>query len=355
MNATEEMISLQHVVKTFPASGSSVHAVNDVTLRIRRGEIYGIVGFSGAGKSTLVRCINLLEKPTSGRVVVDGVELTSLSNRALNAERKKIGMIFQQFNLFASRTVADNVAFSLRHSGLNKKQLREKVRSLLAYVELEDKADAYPSQLSGGQKQRVAIARALASDPKVLLCDEATSALDPQTTTSILRLLKRLNQETGITMVVITHQMQVVKEICERVAVMEQGRVVEEGDVFSIFSRPQQPITKSFVDSANNNAVVETLLSGEEEGIDLSNAHGRLMRLRFLNEKATQAIVSRVSRECGVDLNIIAGTIEWIAHRSLGYLVIAIDGEEHRVRQAIRRLEESGVEVEVLKDAGAAG
>ena len=197
---TDTMIDLSHVSKTFQGA-NEVHAVNDVSLHINKGEIYGIVGFSGAGKSTLVRCINLLEKPTAGKVTVDGQELTSLKGRRLNQERKKIGMIFQQFNLFATRTVLDNVAFPLRYSGMSRKAIREKALALLRFVELEDKADAYPSQLSGGQKQRVAIARALASDPKVLLCDEATSALDPQTTTSILKLLKKLNAETGITIV----------------------------------------------------------------------------------------------------------------------------------------------------------
>ena len=223
------MITLEHIVKSFSGRDAAVHAVRDVSLTIERGSIYGIVGFSGAGKSTLVRCINLLERPTSGRVFVDGTELTALHGRALNEQRKKIGMIFQQFNLFATRTVFENVAFPLRYTGLSGQQIREKVTALLRYVDLGEKANAYPSQRSGGQKQRVSISRALASDPKVLLCDEATSALDPQTTASILKLLRRLNEETGITIVIITHQMQVVKDICQRVAVMEQGRVAEEG------------------------------------------------------------------------------------------------------------------------------
>ena len=233
------MIQLEHLSKTFPGK-DSVHALRDVSLTVRKGEIYGVIGYSGAGKSTLIRCINLLERPDEGTVRVDGVELTALGAWALNRERRKIGMIFQQFNLFATRTVLDNVAYPLRFSGMSRRDIREKAESLLRYVELGDKRDAYPSQLSGGQKQRVAIARALACDPKVLLCDEATSALDPQTTASILQLIQRLNREMGITVVMITHQMQVVKEACHRVAVMENGRVVEEGDVFSIFTHSRK-------------------------------------------------------------------------------------------------------------------
>ena len=257
------MITLEHIVKSFSGRNAAVHAVRDVSLSIERGSIYGIVGFSGAGKSTLVRCVNLLERPTSGRVIVDGTELTALHGRALNEQRRKIGMIFQQFNLFATRTVFENVAFPLRYTGLSGRQIREKVTALLRYVDLSEKENAYPSQLSGGQKQRVAIARALASDPKVLLCDEETSALDPQTTASILKLLRRLNEDTGITIVIITHQMQVVKDICQRVAVMEQGRVAEEGDVYTIFFHPQQAITRSFVRSADGNASLEEWLLGQ--------------------------------------------------------------------------------------------
>lgn len=354
METAHTMISLQHIVKSFAGKEAAVHAVNDVSLTIERGSIYGIVGFSGAGKSTLVRCINLLERPTSGRVYVDGTEMTALRGRALNEQRKKIGMIFKQFNLFATRTVYDNVAFPLRRSGLTGRQIRQKVTSLLRYVDLSDRENAYPAQLSGGQKQRVAIARALASDPKVLLCDEATSALDPQTTASILKLFKRLNEERGITIVIITHQMQVVKAICQRVAVMEQGRVAEEGDVYAIFAHPQQAITRSFVSSANNSASLEDWLLTRERDISSVNDSQRIYRLRFLGENATDAIVSRVSRSCGVDMNIIAGTVEWIAQRPLGYLMVAIDGDESQTARAVRQLEENGVEVEVLSRAESA-
>lgn len=223
-----KLIQLDHIVKTFDTGADKVHAVSDVTLHIKSGEIFGIIGFSGAGKSTLVRCINLLERPTSGTVTVDGKVLTDLPAKELREARKKIGMIFQHFNLMRSRTVGENVAYPLKGSGLTKQQIKAKVRELLELVDISEKENAYPSQLSGGQKQRVAIARALANDPKVLLCDEATSALDPQTTGAILQLLKHLNEKLGITIVIITHEMAVVKEICDRVAVMEHGNVVEE-------------------------------------------------------------------------------------------------------------------------------
>ena len=243
------MIRFENVSKTFVSGGRTIAAVKNVNLEIEKGKVYGIIGFSGAGKSTLVRCINLLERPTEGRVYVDNVELTGLSEAELRAQRKNIGMIFQQFNLFKSRTVYENVAFPLRKSKLTKVEKEQKIHQLLERVGLTEYKKAYPSQLSGGQKQRVAIARALANDPKVLLSDESTSALDPQTTKSILRLLKKVNEEMGITIVIITHEMQVVKDICDEVAVMEDGRVVEQGSVFEIFASPKQSITKNFVDS----------------------------------------------------------------------------------------------------------
>ena len=351
MEQEKVMISLRNIVKTFSENGSGVHAVRDVSLDIHAGEIYGIVGFSGAGKSTLVRCINLLEKPTSGQVIVDGVELTGLSSRRLNQERKKIGMIFQQFNLFGSRTVLQNVAFPLKYTGLSNSQITQKAKSLLEFVELSDKLDAYPSQLSGGQKQRVAIARALASDPKILLCDEATSALDPQTTTSILKLLKKLNQDLGITIVIITHQMQVIKEICQRVALMEGGQVVEEGDVYDIFARPQQAITKNFVDSAGNVHQIEGLLQ-EPSVLQSIQEGGRVIRMKFLDSSAGRALVSSVSRLYQIDLSIIHGSIEMIDGRSLGELVVIATGDPKQITQAIDYMRQCKVEAEVLLDAG---
>ncbi|MFR8818003.1 MAG: methionine ABC transporter ATP-binding protein [Butyricicoccus sp.] len=243
------MIELSHISKEFVSGKRTVHAVQDVSLTIDKGEIFGIIGFSGAGKSTLVRCINLLERPASGKVIVDGQDMLSLSAKELRQARKKIGMIFQHFNLMPSRTVAGNVAYPLRGSGLSKQQIAEKVQRLLDLVGIGDKAEAYPKQLSGGQKQRVAIARALANDPNVLLCDEATSALDPQTTKAILQLLKHLNETLGITVVIITHEMAVVKEICHRVAVMEHGKVVESAGV-QHFRQPED-ITRTSSTTSN--------------------------------------------------------------------------------------------------------
>ena len=264
------MIELKNISKDFGSGEKAVHAVRDVSLSIGSGEIFGIIGFSGAGKSTLVRCINLLERPSSGSVFVAGQDLTALSAKDLRAARKKIGMIFQHFNLMPSRTVAGNVAYPLKGSGLSKEDIQKKVATLLELVGIGDKADAYPSQLSGGQKQRVAIARALANDPQVLLCDEATSALDPQTTKAILHLLKHLNETLGITIVLITHEMAVVKEICDRVAVMEYGRVVEQGEVFTVFAEPKQDITKSFIHTTSNLQKVEELIA---EDSPVTRAH----------------------------------------------------------------------------------
>ena len=246
------MIRLENVSKTFTDSNKEVHAVNNVSLTINDGDIFGIIGFSGAGKSTLVRCINLLEKPTEGKVFVDDAEITALSGKELRKARKKIGMIFQHFNLMPSRTIFGNVAYPLRGSGLSKEEIKEKVHHLLELVGISEKENAFSGQLSGGQKQRVAIARALANDPNILLCDETTSALDPQTTKSILKLLQQLNQTLGITVVVITHEMAVVKEICNRVAVMDHGDVVEEGEVFHVFASPKEPLTRSFIKTTSN-------------------------------------------------------------------------------------------------------
>ena len=295
------MIELNHISKDFDSGPQQVHAVRDVSLTIEKGEIFGIIGFSGAGKSTLVRCINLLERPTAGTVTVDGQELTALPARELRQARKKIGMIFQQFHLMPSRTVFGNVAYPLRGSGLSKREIEEKVRGLLDLVEIGDKADAYPRQLSGGQKQRVAIARALANDPSVLLCDEATSALDPQTTKSILRLIQRLNETLGITVVVITHEMAVVKEICGRVAVMEGGRVVEQGEAFSIFARPREPVTQSFIRTTSNLQKIEELIAQDSPIVRLKPGE-LIVRLNYVERSPSEPVISEASRRFDVSL-----------------------------------------------------
>ncbi|MDF2925411.1 MAG: ATP-binding cassette protein [Paenibacillaceae bacterium] len=344
------MIRLEHICKTFHSSAGQVVAVNDVSLEIEKGRIFGIIGFSGAGKSTLVRCINLLEAPTSGTVTVDGQELTALSGKELRKARKRIGMIFQHFNLMRSRTVFGNVAYPLRGSGLSKKEIADKVRNLLRLVDIEDKENAYPSQLSGGQKQRVAIARALANDPKVLLCDEATSALDPQTTNSILRLLKRLNEQLGITIVVITHEMAVVKEICDRVAVMENAQVVEEGEVFSIFANPQQSITKDFLRTTSNLQKIEELLETDSPVTRLAPGE-IIVRLTYVEKNVSEPLISTVSRKFDINLNIIFANIEIVQNAPIGGTVAIVTGEPEQISAAIQYLLEKNVGVEVIADA----
>ncbi len=347
------IIELQNVNKVFETKNRTVEAVRNVSLHISKSEIYGIIGFSGAGKSTLVRCINLLERPTSGTVTVDGVDMTSLDERALRRERKKIGMIFQQFNLMPSRTAFDNIALALHGSGLTKAQIDEKVTKLLEYVDLSDRAQSYPSQLSGGQKQRVAIARALANDPTVLLCDEATSALDPQTTRSILALLRRLNQELGITVVVITHEMNVIKRICDRVAVMENGQVVEEGDVFSVFASPRKQITKDFISTTSNLSEIYRLVEDNDPIVDLKPSEVLVM-MRFQSSTVSEPLISTVSRKYDVVCNILFGDLEIISGAPLGGTVGIFSGEEKNVSAALDYLREQNISVEVIKDARAA-
>ena len=344
-----KMITLTNVSKTFVDSGKEVHAVNDVTLTVNKGDIFGIIGFSGAGKSTLVRCINLLERPTAGTVEVDGKELTKLSAKELRKERKKIAMIFQHFNLFPSRTIFGNVAYPLKGSGLTKQQIKDKVHSLLELVGISEKESAYPNQLSGGQKQRVAIARALANDPKILLCDEATSALDPQTTKQILALLQKLNRELGITIVVITHEMAVVKEICNRVAVMEHGNVVEEGDVFSVFAAPKEKITRDFIKTTSNLQKIEELISDNSPVVAINKGE-LIVRLSYIEKNASEPLISSVTEKFGLTLNIIFADIEIVQNAPIGGTVAIISGDPGRIDEALQYLKDKNVGVEVIKD-----
>ena len=362
------MIELSHISKEFVSGKRTVHAVQDVSLTIDKGEIFGMIGFSGAGKSTLVRCINLLERPTSGKVIVDGQDMLSLSAKELRQARKKIGMIFQHFNLMPSRTVAGNVAYPLRGSGLSKQQIGEKVQRLLDLVGIGDKAEAYPKQLSGGQKQRVAIARALANDPNVLLCDEATSALDPMTTQSILALLKDINERLGITVVVITHEMAVirqictrvaildgghmavVKEICHRVAVMEHGKVVESGEVFNIFANPREDITKNFIHTTSNLRKIEELIAEDSPVVKL-NPGELIVRLSYIQRNVSEPLISTVSRKFDIVLNIIFSDIAIVQNAPIGGTVAIISGSRDQITQAIAYLSEKNVGVEVIKDA----
>ena len=347
------MIRLEHVCKTFGEEKGGVPAVRDVTLHIEQGEIFGIIGFSGAGKSTLVRCINLLERPTSGTVTVDGQELTALSEKELRQARKKISMIFQSFNLLMQRTCLKNVCFPMELSGVPKAQAEKRALELLDLVGLKEKANAYPSQLSGGQKQRVAIARALANDPKVLLCDEATSALDPQTTNSILRLLKQLNRQLGLTVVVITHEMAVVKEICSRVAVMEHGKVAEEGEVFSIFASPKQPITQSFIKTTSNLQKIEELIAADSPVTHL-NPGELIVRLSYVQRNVSEPLISSITERFHVSVNIIFADIEIVQDAPIGGTVAIMGGKREQITQAIEYLIEKNVGVEVIRDARAA-
>ena len=344
------MIEFTHVSKDFGAGEKMVRAVRDVSLTIQDGEIFGIIGFSGAGKSTLVRCINLLERPTNGTVVVDGKEMTALSPKELRLARRKIGMIFQHFNLMPSRTVFGNVAYPLQGQGLSKQAIQNKVRKLLKLVDIADKETAYPSQLSGGQKQRVAIARALANDPKVLLCDEATSALDPQTTKAILTLLKDLNQKLNLTIVMITHEMAVVKEICDHVAIMEHGQVVELGEVFSLFADPKQPITQNFIRTTSNLQKIEELIAEGSPVVQLQPGEV-IVRLSYIQKNVSEPLISTLSQRFQISLNIIFADIEIVQDAPIGGTVAILSGEREQITKAMEYLIEKNVGVEVLKDA----
>ena len=344
------MIEFTHVSKDFGSGEKMVRAVRDVSLTIQDGEIFGIIGFSGAGKSTLVRCINLLERPTNGTVVVDGKEMTALSPKELRLARRKIGMIFQHFNLMPSRTVFNNVAYPLQGQGLSKQAIQNKVRKLLKLVDIADKETAYPSQLSGGQKQRVAIARALANDPKVLLCDEATSALDPQTTKAILTLLKDLNQKLNLTIVMITHEMAVVKEICDHVAIMEHGQVVEQGEVFSLFADPKQPITQNFIRTTSNLQKIEELIAEGAPVVQLQPGEV-IVRLSYIQKNVSEPLISTLSQRFQISLNIIFADIEIVQDAPIGGTVAILSGEREQITKAMEYLIEKNVGVEVLKDA----
>ena len=344
------MIEFTHVSKDFGSGEKMVRAVRDVSLTIQDGEIFGIIGFSGAGKSTLVRCINLLERPTNGTVVVDGKEMTALSPKELRLARRKIGMIFQHFNLMPSRTVFGNVAYPLQGQGLSKQAIQNKVRKLLKLVDIADKETAYPSQLSGGQKQRVAIARALANDPKVLLCDEATSALDPQTTKAILTLLRDLNQKLNLTIVMITHELAVVKEICDHVAIMEHGQVVEQGEVFSLFADPKQPITQNFIRTTSNLQKIEELIAEGSPVVQLQPGEV-IVRLSYIQKNVSEPLISTLSQRFQISLNIIFADIEIVQDAPIGGTVAILSGEREQITKAMEYLIEKNVGVEVLKDA----
>ncbi|MEK6455654.1 methionine ABC transporter ATP-binding protein [Caldifermentibacillus hisashii] len=335
------MIDIKNLTKTYFSKDREVKAVNNVSITIHDGEIFGIVGYSGAGKSSLLRCINLLERPTSGKITVDGVDLTKLDNKRLRQARLKIGMIFQHFNLVSQKTVAENIAFALKASKTPKNKIEKRVDELLDMVGLADKKDVYPGQLSGGQKQRVGIARALANNPKVLLCDEATSALDPTTTKSILNLLKKINKELNITIVIITHEMDVVKEICHRMAIMENGRIVEQGNVYDIFASPKEQLTKEFIQS---------VVSFDLPKATLRLLKGTLVKLLFRGEVAGEGVVSETLKKFQINGNFLHGSIEYIQERPLGIFIMELTGDQEEINKAIHYIEHRNAEVEVLNN-----
>lgn len=323
-------ISFEDVSKTFTVRGRRIDALRSVDLTVDSGEIFGIVGYSGAGKSTLLRTVNALERPTSGRVVVDGVEISSLTGRELYAARRNIGMIFQQFNLLRSRTVFKNIAYPLKLAGHTAEQIIDRVEELLEFVGLADKALAYPSQLSGGQKQRVGIARALATGPDILISDESTSALDPQTTGEVLELLTRINREKGVTIVLVTHEVDVVREIAHRVAVMDSGRVVETGSVYDVFSNPRNPTSRRFVSS-----VLRHVPSAETLDRLRARYPGRLVQVRIADDDGAGTVLSRVARDHGVDANVIYGGVDELQGRTFGTLTVELVGLPSDVDDAI--------------------
>lgn len=341
------MIELINVEKTYYSKAGDIHALNKTNLHIKEGEIFGIIGLSGAGKSTLVRCINMLEKPTAGQVFVDGAELTAMNDSQLRKARQSIGMIFQHFNLLASRTVYDNIAFPLEIQGLSKAEIEKRVRPLLELVQLETRANYYPSQLSGGQKQRVGIARALASNPKVLLCDEATSALDPQTTKSILELLLDINKKMHLTIVMITHQMEVVRTVCDRVAVIEHGDIIEEGSMIDVFTNPQHPTTKEFTKSVIN-AETPDMIKQKNLSATYVNGSKLLVRVSFLGDSAGEPIISSLVKRFSVDISILYGNIDQLKDMPFGTLIIEVCGDKEAIDHALDYLHKQNLKTEVI-------
>ena len=334
------LIEIKNLSKVYRDGDKDIYAVDNVSLKIDKGEIFGIIGLSGAGKSSLIRCLNRLEEPSSGSIEIDGVNITDLNQNDLRNERKDIGMIFQHFNLLDQKTVFQNIAFPLELLKKDKSEIENRVDELLRYVELEDKKHSYPSQLSGGQKQRVAIARSIANNPKILLSDEGTSALDPKTTQSILDLLKKIRDEFGITVVMITHQMEVVKDICDKVAIMENGKVIEENTVENLFTRPKTKTAMTFIDSLQGKA--------EEDIINPRDYDGMVIRLSFLGGSSKEPIVSKTIKNFDININILSGNINKLQKSSVGHLFLELIGEEDEIARAITSLEDEHVHVEVM-------
>ena len=341
------MIKLNNITKIFTLPDKKLTALDNVSLHVPKGQICGVIGASGAGKSTLIRCVNLLERPTHGAVIIDDVDLTQLSEAELVKTRRQIGMIFQHFNLLTSRTVFENVALPLELENKSKAEIQEKTTALLALVGLRDKHNVYPANLSGGQKQRVAIARALASDPKVLLCDEATSALDPATTQSILKLLKEINRTLGITILLITHEMEVVKRICDQVAVIDKGRLIEQGTVSEIFSNPKTELAQEFISSTFHITLPEEYL----ENLSDTPKHAKsypIIKFEFTGRSVDAPLLSQASKKFGVELSILTSQIDYAGGVKFGFTIAEVEGDEDAITQAKVYLMENNVRVEVL-------
>ena len=342
---SETMIRVENVSKTYTGKQGTVEAVKDVSLEISRGEIFGVIGFSGAGKSTLIRLLNGLETVTSGHIYINEKDITTLKRKELLKERQKIAMIFQHFNLLWSRTVEENIAFSLEIAGVPKAERKAKVAELIDLVGLTGREKSYPSQLSGGQKQRVGIARALANDPEVLLCDEATSALDPKTTKDILKLLVEINQELGLTIVLITHEMHVVRQICHRVAVMEEGRVVESGEVIEVFKNPQQPITRQFVGEERVDDEIDEVF----HHLSTSLRPGVAVRIQYLGDRTGDAVLSEAIRKLDATVSILQAKVNITQKGILGSMIILIEEESSKAEEVIEYLKQAEIIVEVLE------
>lgn len=349
---SRDIIKLDQIDVTFHQKKRTITAVKDVTIHIKEGDIYGIVGYSGAGKSTLVRVINLLQKPSAGKITIDDDVIfdgkVTLTAEQLRRKRQDIGMIFQHFNLMSQKTAEENVAFALKHSGLSKEEKKAKVAKLLDLVGLADRAENYPSQLSGGQKQRVAIARALANDPKILISDESTSALDPKTTKQILALLQDLNQKLGLTVVLITHEMQIVKDIANRVAVMQDGRLIEEGSVLEIFSDPKQPLTQDFISTATG--IDEAMVKIEkQEIVEHLSENSLLVQLKYAGASTDEPLLNELYKHYQVTANILYGNIEILDGTPVGELVVVLSGEKEALAGAQDAIRQAGVQLKVLK------
>lgn len=342
------MIELLNVTKSFKTKNKTIQALADVSLTVEKGEIFGVIGTSGAGKSTLIRCVNLLERPNDGKVIVDNIELTKLSDAQLTLERRKIAIIFQHFNLLSSRTVFDNIAFPLELEGKSKSEIKEKVNSLLELVGLNEKAKDYPANLSGGQKQRVAIARALANNPKVLLCDEATSALDPATTKSILKLLKSINQKLNLTILLITHEMEVIKTICDKVAVIDHGKLAEQGNVEQIFTNPQQEITKGFIQSSLN---IELPLVYQNSLSKIDNGNSNpLVKFMLTGNNNQSFVISNLFERFQVKAKVISAQLEYVGNLSFGVLLVELQGKN--INESLAYLENEYSNTEILGYVG---